>query len=173
MTTTTRPPRLKRRAAAARVDARFSLISTILILPFEMETIFSQRGMTLAPPDQPCATSWVTRSRSASAVREPTHDATSRKHDHFVSDRQRLLQVVHDQDDRLPRVSRAPDLIEHLLGLADGERRGRLVEDQAARPVNDGAGDRDSLFLAAGQRRGRIAQAPSQINAERGQRVRL
>jgi hypothetical protein len=83
-------------------------------------------------------------------ARELTHDAATRKHDHLVSDRQRLLEVVHNQDNGLAGVASAADLIEHLLGLANGERGGRLVEDQAARSVNDGAGDRHGLLLAAG-----------------------
>ena len=92
-------------------------------------------------------------------ARELTHDATAREHDDLVSHRHRLLQIVHDQDDGLASVARAPDLIEHLLGLADGERGGRLVEDQAARAVDDGARDRDGLLLTARQGRGRVARA--------------
>jgi hypothetical protein len=65
-------------------------------------------------------------------AREPTHDAASRKHDDLVSDGHRLLQVVHNQDNGLASVASASDLIEHLLGLADGERSGRLVKDQTA-----------------------------------------
>jgi hypothetical protein len=83
-------------------------------------------------------------------ARELTHDAAPRKHDHFVSDRQRLLKIVHDQDDGLAGIAGAPDLVKHLLGLADGERGGRLVQDQAPRSVSDGASDRDRLLLAAG-----------------------
>ena len=43
------------------------------------------------------------------------------------------------------------DEIEHLLGLRDAERGGRLVEDDHARLLQDGAGDRDGLALAAGE----------------------
>jgi hypothetical protein len=82
-------------------------------------------------------------------ARELTHDPAARKHDHLVSHRHRLLQIVHDQDNGLASVASAPDLIEHLLGLADGERGRRLVEDQAARPVDDRSRDRDGLLLAA------------------------
>jgi hypothetical protein len=91
------------------------------------------------------------------SARELTHDTTSRKHDHFVSDRQRLLEIVHNQDNGLAGLASAADLIERLLGLANGERCGRLIEDQAARSVNDSAGDRDGLLLAAGQCRGWVA----------------
>ena len=46
------------------------------------------------------------------------------------------------------------DLLERRLDLALGvavERRGRLVEDQDRRRLQDGAGDRHALLLAAGQ----------------------
>ena len=86
-------------------------------------------------------------------ARELAHDPAAREHDDFVGYRQRLLQIVHDQHDGLAGVPRAPDLIEHLLGLADGECSSRLVEDQATRAVDDGPRDRDGLLLAAGQRR--------------------
>ena len=93
------------------------------------------------------------------------------KHDDLVGHRHRLLQIVHDQDDGLSGVASAPDLIEHLLGLADGERGRRLIENQAARAVDDRPRDRDGLLLAAGQCRRRVAQPPPQIDAERGQGV--
>src|ERR1700727_2173862 len=79
--------------------------------------------------------------------------------------------IVYNQDNGLAGVASAADLIEHLLCLADRERGGRLVEDQAARSVSDSAGNRDGLLLAAGQGRGRVAQAASEINAQGGQRI--
>ena len=101
---------------------------------------------------------------------ELAHDPAAREHDDLVGHRHRLLQIVHDQDDGLSGVARAPDLIEHLLGLADGERGGRLVEDQAARSVDDRSRDRDGLLLAAGQGRGGSLRRRRRSNAERGQR---
>ena len=43
-----------------------------------------------------------------------------------------------------------------LLGLGV-ERRGRLVEQQDARVLQDGAGDRDALLLAAGELQAALA----------------
>ena len=46
------------------------------------------------------------------------------------------------------------DAVERRLDLAlgvDVERRGRLVEDQDRRRLEDGAGDGDALLLAAGE----------------------
>jgi hypothetical protein len=104
-------------------------------------------------------------------TRELTHDPAAREHDDIIGYRHRLLQIVHDQDDGLAGVPRAPDLIEHLLGLADGEGSGRFVKDQAARAVDDGPRDSDGLLLAAGQRRCRVAEPPPQIDPEPGQSI--
>ena len=53
--------------------------------------------------------------------------------------------------------SREPlDELEHLLGLRDAERRGRLVEDDEPRVPHHRARDRDRLALAAGERRDRL-----------------
>ena len=44
-----------------------------------------------------------------------------------------------------------PDQVEHLPGLGDAERGGRLVEDDQLGVPHHGLGDRDRLALAAGQ----------------------
>src|SRR5260221_5735510 len=105
-------------------------------------------------------------------TRELSDDSAAREHDDIISHRYRLLQVVRDQDDGLTGVARTPDLSEDLLGLADREGGGRLVEDQAARAIDDGPRNRDGLLLAAGQRRRRVAEPSPQIDAERGQGIR-
>ncbi len=43
-----------------------------------------------------------------------------------------VVEVVRDEDDGEPLVGQPPDELEHLLGLRDAERRGRLVEDDEA-----------------------------------------
>ena len=40
-----------------------------------------------------------------------------------------VVQVVRDEDDGEPLLGQPLDELEHLLGLRDAERRGRLVED--------------------------------------------
>ena len=49
-----------------------------------------------------------------------------------------------------PRISRSSAVADRFLGL-DVERRGRLVQQQDRRVLQEGAGDRDPLALAAGK----------------------
>ena len=65
--------------------------------------------------------------------------------------------------------------LEHLLGLGDAERGGRLVEDHEAAVPHHGAADRDRLALAAREARdlladradGRHAKALQDVSAVR------
>jgi hypothetical protein len=77
------------------------------------------------------------------------------------------LQIVLNQNDRLASVASAADLIEHLLGLTDRESSSRLVEDQAARPINDGAGGSRRLASArrTTSRLGRLGAVADQRRA--------
>ncbi len=59
---------------------------------------------------------------------------------------------------------------EHLLGLRDPERRGRLVEDHELGVPLHGLRDGDRLALAAGERRDRLADRPDRRDGERLQR---
>src|ERR1700757_1122397 len=86
-------------------------------------------------------------------TRELSDDLAAREHDDIIRHRHRLLEVVRDEDNGLTGVPCMPDLSEDLLGLADREGSGRLVEDQAARAIDDGPRNRDGLLFAAGQRR--------------------
>ena len=61
---------------------------------------------------------------------------------------------------REPLLGEPVDELEHLLGLRDAERGGRLVEDDEPRVPHHGARDRDRLALAAGERRDRLADRP-------------
>ena len=60
---------------------------------------------------------------------------------------------------------------EHLLGLGDAEGGGRLVEDDDARLLEHGAGDRDGLALAAGEGRDLLAHRLHGAHRERAQGV--
>ena len=69
--------------------------------------------------------------------------------------RQRLLLVVRHEDER--DADLALDLLEldlHLLAQLEVERAERLVEQQHLGAVDEGAGERDALALAAGELRG-------------------
>ena len=70
----------------------------------------------------------------------------------MVAHRQRLLLVVRDVEERHPELA-LQRLQEHLHLLAElqVERAERLVEQQHLRPVDDRAGERDPLALAAGE----------------------
>src|SRR5258706_1920549 len=68
-----------------------------------------------------------------------------------IADRQRVLDVVGDEDHPEALVAGRDRVAEHERRLLDAERRGRLVEDQDARTEILGAGDREGLALAAGQ----------------------
>ena len=72
-----------------------------------------------------------------------------------------------DDHDAEPLGREAADELEHLGGLHDAERRGRLVEDHQARLAEQRARDRDGLALAAGERADRRAHARQRGHAER------
>ena len=68
--------------------------------------------------------------------------------------------------------SRKPlDEREHLLGLRDAERGGRLVEDHELRVPHHRTRDRDRLALAARERRNRLADRADRRHAQRLQRL--
>ena len=79
------------------------------------------------------------------------------------------MEVVGDQHDREPLLRKALDEREHLLGLCDAERGGRLVEDDdagsstspRARPRPTGADPRE---LATGWRIERIVVTESDFS---------
>ena len=72
-----------------------------------------------------------------------------------VAHRERLLLVVGDVDERDPEVSLQRLQVDlHLLAELEVERAERLVEQQHLGPVDDRAGERDPLALAAGELRG-------------------
>ena len=80
-------------------------------------------------------------------MRAALGDAAVLKHDDLVG-RDDRRQAVRDHD----RGAALADQVERRLDLLLGvriERRGRLVEDQDRRRLEDGAGDRHALLLAA------------------------
>ena len=68
-----------------------------------------------------------------------------------VADRQRVLDVVGDEDDAEPAVAGRDRVAQDDRRLLDAERRRRLVEDQDPRPEVLGPGDRQRLALATRQ----------------------
>ena len=88
-----------------------------------------------------------------------------------VAHRQRLLLVVGDVDER--DADLALDALEldlHLLAQLEVQRAERLVEQQHARAVDDRAGQRDALALAAA-RAGAGLRAPSAGQAHHLERL--
>ncbi len=86
-------------------------------------------------------------------------DAAVVEHGDAVAHRERLALVVGDVDegDADPALDRL-QLDLHLLAELQVERAQRLVQQQHARPVDQGAGERHALALAAGELR-RLAAA--------------
>ena len=78
--------------------------------------------------------------------------AAEPQHDDAVGDGHHVGHVVADQDHAVPALAEALDEVQHLGGLRDAERRGRLVEDDDARIADQRARDRDGLALPAGER---------------------
>src|ERR1700724_1815498 len=68
-----------------------------------------------------------------------------------VRDFKYLRHVVADQDDGQAPAAQPLDQCQHLAGLADAQRGGRLVQDDDLRAERGRAGDRDGLALTAGQ----------------------
>ena len=69
--------------------------------------------------------------------------------------------VLHEQHAAADVVAQLGDRLGELEALAIVEARGRLVEQQEARPDRDGAGDADAPLLAVRERRGRhVRHAP-------------
>ena len=66
---------------------------------------------------------------------------------------------------REPLLGEALDEREHLLGLRDAERGGRLVEDHELRVPHHRARDGDRLPLTAGERRDRLADRADRRHA--------
>ena len=77
-----------------------------------------------------------------------------------------VVQVVRDQDDGEPLLGEARHELEHLLGLRDPERGGRLVEDHEPGVPHHGAGHGDRLALAARERRHRL---PDRLDRRHGE----
>ena len=70
-----------------------------------------------------------------------------------VGDREDVVEVVADQDDREPLLGEAAHQLEDLLGLGHAQRRGRLVQDDQLGVPQHGAGDGHGLPLPTGQAR--------------------
>src|SRR6266480_1433050 len=68
-----------------------------------------------------------------------------------VRDLEHVRHVVADQDDRQAPAAQPLDQGEHLAGLADAQRGGRLVQDDDLGTERGRARDRDGLALPAGQ----------------------
>ena len=84
--------------------------------------------------------------------RADLHDAAVVEDGDAVGHRQRLALVVGDEDEGdAERFLQGLQLLLHVLAQLQVERAERLVEQQHLRPVDQGAGERHALALAAGK----------------------
>ncbi len=72
-------------------------------------------------------------------------------HDNLLADLVNLLQMVRNEQERHALGLQAGDMIEELADLAGFEPRGRLVQDNEAAALSEGAGDLEKLALPHGQ----------------------
>ncbi len=82
-----------------------------------------------------------------------------------------VVQVVRDEDDGEPLLGQAPDELEHLLGLRDAERRGRLVEDHELRVPHHRARNGDRLALPTREGRDRLTDGLDRGDAKALERL--
>jgi len=85
------------------------------------------------------------------APQERARDPALGEHDDVVGDRERVPEVVRDEDHGRPRIPGRGDVVEHRRSLPDREGGRRLVEDQARGTEEHRSGDREGLPLAAGE----------------------
>ena len=115
--------------------------------------------------------------RQKLAVRADLGDLAPVEHDQAVHRRDRR-QPMRDRDDGLALHQRVEVLLDRRLDLGV-ERRGRLVEDQDRRVLQQDARDRDALPLSAGQLHaaladmGVVARAPVRIGEAEHEIVRM
>ena len=84
----------------------------------------------------------------APALVDRRDDAPAAQHGDAVGDRQHLVQLVRDEDDRPPVGRHRAQRLEERARLLRREHRGRLVEDQDARVAVERLEDLDPLLLA-------------------------
>ena len=90
---------------------------------------------------------WVT-----SLVRTCGHHPPQVERGDAVGHLEDVGHVVADEDDAEALLGEAPHQVEHLAGLRDAQRRGRLVEHHDLGVPEHGLGDRDGLALTTGER---------------------
>ncbi len=100
-------------------------------------------------------------------------DAAAFQHIGAVRDRERLHDVLLDQQDRQPFGIQPADQREHLLDQQGGEAERRLVEDQELGLAHQAAADRQHLLLAAGQGSCRLRPALLEAREDRDDMVEV
>ena len=136
----TRVPRLSSGSATSNAGA-----ASASVVAHDGASIGMPETFVGAPAVIACTTSCCV---VALPVEEPGVPAEPQDRD-AVGDREDVVKVVRDQDDREPLLAEPLDEREHLLGLRDAERSRRLVEDDELRVPHHGSRDRDRLALAS------------------------
>ena len=90
---------------------------------------------------------------------------------HPVGDLHDVVHVVRDQYDAAALVGQAAYEVEHLTGLGDAERGGRLVEEDDLAVPQHRLGDRDGLSLTTGQVRHELAHRGDRADRQARQRL--
>ena len=131
-----------------------------------------------APRSRRSAISGVRGARGRGAVTLPlVGDAALVEDEHAVGEREGLVDVVGDEQDR--GLVPPPELDHEVVHLDAGQRvqrAERLVEQQQVGLADQRAGERDALGLAAGERRGqasRLSVRPTSSSAPRRALCRL
>src|SRR5262249_39650197 len=121
--------------------------------------------------DGPVSPAWagVTEVGSAHQVgpqelrRRPARDQAAALEDmSVVGDRERLGDVLLDQEDGHVLVADAPDERHHLVDEPRRQTERRLVQHEQSRPPDQRTRERDHLLLAAAHRAGELAAALAQ-----------
>ena len=97
-------------------------------------------------------------SRSVAGRARPGDRARFSQHVHAVGDREREVDVLLRDEDRLALVAQAPDAVDEQVAHLRREPLRRLVHEQQARVRHQRAADREHLLLAARQGRGGLAR---------------
>ena len=131
-----RQPAIARRAEPARLQHRRTgrPLHSVLSLDPLLSDQKSRQGVDVAFRGEPAG-----------------DDLTGTQHRDTVGRSEHLLELVRDEHDAAPSIRNGSDDGKQFIGFGWGQNRGRLIEDQDARPPGEDAKDLNSLLLAGGE----------------------
>src|SRR5262249_13728917 len=101
------------------------------------------------------------------ARRAASHQASDLEEVSVVGDLQGLACVLLDHEDRQAARVDLPDLVEEAVQNLRRQAERGLVQEEESRPRHQGAGDREHLLLAAGERAGELCLSLAQPREQR------